>query len=306
MFLSIAVGLIFAISCSSDPEGDSCGKVAINDYDVSSTSIGVSISNGNGANSTKVEYGPTGFIPGSGTSFITSESSVLIEDLYPGTTYDVYFTGICSVEEISKVTSIKSITTSQRTCNGTPSIEFSQFYSPTSMDLYMGYNNSSPSYYVVEYGLSGFTLGNGTKLQTSSASNYLSINNLQPSTTYDFYVKAVCYAGTPNDASENIKYTRTTIGACPKPTNLSYYTISGSCNSGTAKRSLSWSDPYNAPSYTVCLVEEGGQPSMSGTTFNTSSNGITIMNMYCNWDAFYVRANCNGGDFSDWAGPYYF
>jgi hypothetical protein len=306
MFLAFTTGLISVISCSSDPEGDSCGKVDVLSYGASSTRIDISIGNGDNANSTKIEYGPAGFTPGTGTSFVTSDGYVVIDDLYPSTTYDVYLTGICSTEEISKVTPIKSITTSQRMCDGTPTVEFSQFYSPTTMELYLGYNDSSPSYYVVEYGLAGFTVGNGTKLQTSTSSNYLNIENLQPNTAYDFYVKAVCYDSAPNDASDNIKFTRTTIGACPKPTNLSYYTISGSCNNGTAKRSLSWSDTYNAPSYTVCIVEEGGQPSMNGTTFNTSSNGITLMNMYCNWDAFYVRANCDGGDTSAWAGPYYF
>ena len=306
MFLAFTVGLISVISCSSDPEGDSCGKVEVYDYNISSTRIDINIGNGANANSAKVEYGPAGFIPGSGTSFVTSDSYVVIDGLYPGTTYDVYLTGICSTEEISKVTPLKSITTSQRSCNGTPSIEFAQFYSPTSMDLYMSYNNSSPSYYVVEYGLAGFTLGNGTKVQTGPSTPYLTINNLQTGTAYDFYVKAVCYDGAPNDASDNVKFTRTTIGSCPKPSTLSSNTISGSCNSGTAKRALSWADPYNAASYTVCIVGEGGQPSMSGTTFNTSTKGITLANMYCIWDAFYVRANCSDSDHSEWAGPFYF
>lgn len=306
MFLAFTFGLAFIISCSSDAEGDSCGKVKVVDYSVSSTMIDINIGNGSHANSTKVEYGTAGFMPGTGTSFVTSDSFVSINNLMPSTTYDVYLTGVCTTENISKVTALKSVTTSQGTCTGTPSVSFAQFYSPTSIDLYMDYTNASPSYYVVEYGAAGFTVGNGTKVQTAPSTPYLTIDNLQPSTAYDFYVKAVCYDGAPNDTSATIKYTRTTAGACPAPVNLSSYTVSGSCNSGTAKRTLSWSHPYNAPSFTVCIVPEGIAPSMSGTTFNTSTASITIANMFCIWDAFYVRANCGGEATSEWAGPYYF
>jgi len=50
--------------------------------------------------------------------------------------------------------------------------------------------NSSASFYEVEYGPSGFTLGNGT-IETSPSESY-TIQNLNDSTAYDFYVRAVC------------------------------------------------------------------------------------------------------------------
>lgn len=307
LFLALNIGLIYGmVSCSGD-EGDSCGQVKVMNYSVDSTIIYIDILSNSNANSTRVEYGPAGFTQGTGTSFVTSNSNIVIDNLNPSTTYDVYFTGVCDTEHTSKVTPLKSVTTAQKICTGTVTADFSQFYSPTSMDVYMYYNNSSPSYYIVEYGVSGFALGSGTKVQTGTSSPYLTIDNLQPSTAYDFYIKAVCWEGAPNDTSENVKYTKTTIVGCPKPTNLGYTTLSGSCNSGSgATRHMTWADPYNANNYTVCIVEQGGTPSMAGTTFDTSNKSITISNMYCLWDAFYVRANCGGGTTSEWAGPYYF
>jgi uncharacterized repeat protein (TIGR01451 family) len=52
------------------------------------------------------------------------------------------------------------------------------------------YTNSSASYYEIEYGPSGFTLGNGT-IETSTSESH-TIQNLNDSTEYDFYVRAVC------------------------------------------------------------------------------------------------------------------
>ncbi len=54
----------------------------------------------------------------------------------------------------------------------------------------------SESQWEIEYGLTGFNKGSGTKILTSS--NPTTINTLNTSTTYDFYVTAVCGA-TPNE-----------------------------------------------------------------------------------------------------------
>ena len=143
---------------------------------------------------------------------------------------------------------------------------------------------------------------------TQFSSNYITINNIQSSTTYDFYVRAVCSSYAPNDTSNFVKYTYTTIGSCPAPHNLSSYVISGSCNAGLgATRAMSWSYDYGTPSsYTVSIVTQGDQPSATSNAFTVSNNGITISGMYCLWTAFYVRANCQNGESSSWAGPYYF
>ena len=179
ILLLFASVFIFS-ACSSDESEDSCGKIEIVDYSTESTSIYIYFDRGNNVNSTRIEIGPTGFNQGTGTIITTSDNSVYLTDLFPSTTYDVYLTGICSSTEQSVVTKLSSITTDQGQCVGTASISFTQS-TTSSSNLDLSFNNSSPSYYEVEYGLAGFNLGTGTRVNTSSqfSSNYLTINSIQ-------------------------------------------------------------------------------------------------------------------------------
>ena len=308
ILLLFASVFIFS-ACSSDESEDSCGKIEIVDYSTESTSIYIYFDRGNNVNSTRIEIGPTGFNQGTGTIITTSDNSVYLTDLFPSTTYDVYLTGICSSTEQSVVTKLSSISTDQGQCVGTASISFTQS-TTSSINLDLSFNNSSPSYYEVEYGLAGFNLGTGTRVNTSSqfSSNYLTINSIQANTAYDFYVRAVCNSSAPNDTSNFVKYSYTSVGNCPIPYNLNTYVVTGACNvNNGATRAFTWSYGFNAQSYTICIVESGtDQPSATSNAFTTSQNGITISGMFCNWEAFYVRANCSATESSSWAGPYYF
>lgn len=296
-------------SCSSDDGGDSCGKIEnIGVSSIDATMISFYFESGNNANSTKIEYGIAGFAKGTGAIMTTSNTYVTIDNLNPSTTYDFYFTGICSSTEEAKTVKMSSITTGPSNCTGTA---FASFYqsSTSSVNIDLSYNDSSPSYYEIEYGTSGFNLGSGTRVNTSTqfSSYYITINNIQPNTTYDFYVRAVCNSSFPNDTSNFVKYTYTTIGSCPAPHNLSSYLVSGSCNVGNAVMALSWSYDYGEPaSFTVSVVTQGGQPSTTSNAFTTSNNGINLGGIHCMWPAFYVRANCQNGESSSWSGPYYF
>lgn len=60
-----------------------------------------------------------------------------------------------------------------------------------SNSILLGWNeNCSASNWVIEYGPSGFTHGNGTIVLANS--NPISINNLVSATSYDFYVRSIC------------------------------------------------------------------------------------------------------------------
>ncbi len=293
-------------ACSSDESGDSCGKIEIQNYSTESTSIYVYFDKGSNVNTTKIEIGPTGFNQGTGTIITTSDNSVYLTNLNPSTTYDIYFTGICSATEQSVVTKLSSITTDQGQCVGTASISFTQS-TTNSINLDFSYNNSSPSYYEVEYGIAGFNLGSGIRVNTSTqfSSNYLTINGIQANTTYDFYVRAVCNSSAPNDTSNFIKYSYSTETSCPVPVNLNSYITSGNCSTG-ANRTFSWFSSNNAQSYTVSVIQSGGLPSTTSDAFTTSNTALSLSNVTCVYVGFYVRANCPNGESSSWAGPYYF
>lgn len=48
-----------------------------------------------------IEYGPVGFTPGTGTMMEASVNPTTIEDLEPGTVYDVYVTAFCGTNDLS-------------------------------------------------------------------------------------------------------------------------------------------------------------------------------------------------------------
>ncbi|QYJ68747.1 choice-of-anchor J domain-containing protein [Flavobacterium litorale] len=70
---------------------------------------------------------------------------------------------------------------------------------------------------------------------------------------------------------------------------------------------LSWTNPSGATSWEVVVQTAGtGIPAGAGTTVGTNVNyladGLTESTLY----EYYVRADCNDGNFSAWSGPYQF
>lgn len=295
---------VLLMGCSGgDDGGSNCGKVESVSFNALPASVILYFTSGNNANSFKVEYGPTGFAQGTGTSIITSNTQVEITGLVPSTTYDFYITGICSASESSAPYKLSSVTTQASQCTGTTSVQFAQLY-PNEIELQFAYSGGSPEYYEVEYGPAGFALGTGTKVTTSFGTASKTLTGIQASTTYDFHVRSYCSSG---EKTPYTKFSYTTMNGCPKPFNLSSWIVSGSCNSGTATRAFSWSYLSGTPqSYTISIVQDATDNPAAGNTFETSTTGISISNMFCNWRVFYVKANCTGTDSSEWAGPYYF
>ncbi|MCT4623477.1 MAG: fibronectin type III domain-containing protein, partial [Schleiferiaceae bacterium] len=77
---------------------------------VLSNSAQVSWTSGGAANA-RIEYGATGFAPGSGTVISATGNSHVITGLTPSTTYDFYIQDSCGVGSTSLWTSVESFTT---------------------------------------------------------------------------------------------------------------------------------------------------------------------------------------------------
>lgn len=296
---------VLFLGCSgehSSEDENNCGKVGNVSFTTNSSSVIINFSSGNNANSYKIEYGLTGFSQGSGTTIITSNTSLEINDLTSSTTYDLYITGICSSTENSDPYKLSSITTQQSQCTGTTSLQFYQYDANEAM-LEFTYSGGSALKHEVEYGPAGFQLGKGVRQSTTGyGSNLLTVKNLPNNTAYDFYVRTFCSAG---DSNQFKKFTYTTGATCPKPFNLNSWVVSGSCNVGLgATRGFSWSSYGSPQSYTISLIQNVTDPP-SAQVFTTSNTSIGISNMYCNWKGFYVKSNC-GATSSDWAGPFIF
>lgn len=297
LFISLIITALF-FACSDGDEGSGCSKVKNVSFSADPTVAYIQFEGE--ANSYKIEYGPTGFTQGSGTTLTTSEYYFAVPGLIPATTYDFYITSICSDTDSSAAYKLSSVTTDQSQCTGNTEATIYQT-SVDDVDVEYYYSGGAQAY-EVQYGLQGFTLGTGTTISTNSGTS-ASLTGLAAQTTYDFYVRAMCSQG---DWSAYKKYTYTTISSCPAPANLNSWHISGSCNSGTETRGFSWSYPFGNPAnYEFSMITEVGAPASSGDITVTSNTSIAFSGMYCIWEGFYVRANCGGGVYSEWAGPFY-
>jgi uncharacterized repeat protein (TIGR03806 family) len=68
--------------------------------------------------------------------------------------------------------------------------------------------------YNIEYGISGFTLGTGTVL--NSASTTVDLSGLVPETTYDVYIQVVCTLFSSSMYSEVLSFTTETLPVIPE------------------------------------------------------------------------------------------
>lgn len=301
----MVMGLVFLIGCGRDGNGgsnssNSCGQVSNVHFEAYPTVVSLNFQGGNNANSYRIEYGPTGFVLGTGKAAVTSNTFYEVKDLNPSTTYDFYITGICSSTESSAPYKLSSVTTQPTQCSGTTNATFYQ-YNPTVLNIVFTYSGSFVKH-DIEYGPAGFVPGSGTKKTGGNGETSMTITNMVTNQIYDFYVRTYCAT---NDANAFKKYTYTATPTCPMPFNLNSYLISGNCNSGTATRGLSWSSYGSPASYEISLIQSAtGQPGSIHHT--TSSTSIAFGNMFCDWKGFYVRSKCADGSLSAWAGPYLF
>jgi hypothetical protein len=240
---------------------------------------------------------------GSGTILTTSNANILLSDLSPNTTYDVYITSICNSQEQSNPSGLFSITTNPSECDGIPNLTISQ----TSLErIRLSYNSNGLDVesYEIEYGMVGFSLGTGTIITTESFNTVTNITEFEPNSIYDFYIRANC-SDTGSDFSSYNMVQYQTLEYCPEPFNLSYMSLGGSCtvnNPYTYRFDWDYYSNSNATSFTIS-VPDFGEPPTNGSQFTTSNTTITISGLFCVEDDFYVRANCDDGSVSEWAGP---
>ncbi|GEM_PF-3817450 len=135
-----------------------------------------------------VEYGAQGFALGTGTSINGLPfTTVELNGLAPGTTYDVYVQDSCGVGDNSGWTGPFSFTTNLFPCQAPDSLQLTNVGSTTADFAWTGSGGTS---WLLEWGSVGFTLGSGNPVFANTTS--ATIVGLLPLTSYEVYVREIC------------------------------------------------------------------------------------------------------------------
>ena len=147
----------------------------------------------NGGQSTAwiIEYGPSGFVLGSGTQInVTGQNQYTVTDLDPVVDYVFYIRSACDEDSFSAwVGPVARNGQSIDDCHAPTGVQAARNPAdPTTIGIQ--WNDSSALSWKIQYGPAGFAFGSGTTI-TVTENSYV-FTGLTATQAYDFYVVAVC------------------------------------------------------------------------------------------------------------------
>lgn len=221
--------------------------------------------------------------------------------LEAGKSYTFKIRRICSSSSSSDWGFEKSFTINNNFCKKPINFKLTNsIYNQISWSIDTYNNGNNPSYYQLQYGNQGFSLGSGTTIDTNL--NYYNAP-LVAGKKYDFYVRSFC-SGTSGwgDWEGPLTVLSSVSTACVAPTYANYSV--SSIDLSYFRAALTWENDGNSQ-YQVSLSSSSSVPNSSSLTIINAPNGANFsylskgMNYY-----FYVRKVCPGNTFSPYFGPY--
>ena len=157
-----------------------------------------------------------------------------------------------------------------------------------------------PTQFEIEYGVQGFTLGNGTHLGRSES--FLSLSNLQPGTSYDVYVRCVCSSTLAGSWAMLTFQTDTLVPpVIPDPDTCSAVFNLHIINIDTTHATIGWSFEGN-PDHFEAEYGVQGFALGSGTHVGVSESFLHLSDLQP--DTYYdihVRCGCGNDLWGEWA-----
>ena len=148
------------------------------------------------ADSFEIEYGPAGFVHGSGTQAVSSVATYTLSGLVANVAYDVYVRSLCSDTVYGEWSGTQFITFPD-TCATVLELALVTEENDGVPHTVLTWSGSlEPEYWEIEYGPQGFQLGDGIRATRATPSFAIyqieESGSLLPNTWYDFYVRSVC------------------------------------------------------------------------------------------------------------------
>ena len=225
-------------------------------------------------------------------SVTTTTTSVDLTDLYAGMAYTVRVQGRCSEDVVSDWSEVYTfntqacVTVSDVTVNEIGGTNATITWTPA----------EGQTAWEITYGMQGFSEGNGIATISVTTTTY-QITGLEPSMSYDVYVRAICQEGVYSAWSERVTFT-TTEEECNPVSNVTANDIT---ESGAT---ITWTAADNETKWQVayCLASDAtvvGEDATIVDVENTPSYTITGLESRTSYDAF-VRTVCSENNYSAW------
>lgn len=192
----ISIDNFFVEACISCP-----APTLVNISNLTQTTADLAWTNGGTETDWIIEYGPVGFIPGTGTTVNTSTNPTTVTGLIDNTNYDFYVYANCGPGDESNAAGPVTAATTVY-CIAPTGFNFT--YTSNDTAAYTWTPMGLESQWTIEYGPSGYTPGTGT---TATATNIPDTTfSLPLGNVYDFYVQADCGLGVNNPWTGPITY----------------------------------------------------------------------------------------------------
>jgi hypothetical protein len=240
-----------------------------------------------------IEYGPNCFEPGEGIEMVVTTNSAELTDLEENTFYSYYVTGDCGAEGLSNTAGPFFFETTPECFPPSDPAILLVDVNDASISITQNPNTEN---YVIEYGPVGFALGGGFTTAPFSG-NLGIINDLEPNTTYQYFVYGDC-GSAQSEAVGPLFFT--TDLPCPPITDFTVTDITDN------SAELSWSGAATAIGYTLEIGHAGFEVGSGIITSSTDPNISLIgLNPGVAYDV-YVTSDCDVDGMSIAAGPFSF
>lgn len=178
--------------------------------DVQTTTAQVSWTAGSTETQWEVVYGLSGFDPNNdGTTLQAGETTLILENLLPATTYDVYVAAVCHENNKSDATGPATFETDALPCIEPNDVTVTDVENHTALVTWTA--GGSEDNWEVNYGISPFNPDEEGTVMNVSGQMEATLQDLEGGSNYDVYVRSICESEN-SDWTDPVPFTTTTVG----------------------------------------------------------------------------------------------